>query len=86
MNKPQLLTTIKSGLDAMTDDEASHFEHLSNRIINTYTIKKTKAVVFLFDNDLDTIELITVNSDESDTDKLLKFISELQAVEKSYDS
>ena len=70
----------------MSDDEISHFEHLTSRLINAYRFKKNKAVVFLFNNELDTIELIPVNSDESDTNNLLQFIVDMQAVKKSYDS
>jgi hypothetical protein len=54
--------------------------------MEAYTSKSKKAVIFFFEGDMDEVEFIPINSDENETNKFLKFISEIKSVGKSYDS
>lgn len=86
MNKIKLLSAIELGINHMTQEETLHFAHVVSTLMEAYTSKSKKAVIFFFEGDMDEVEFIPINSDENETNKFLKFISEIQSVGKSYDS
>jgi hypothetical protein len=86
MNKATILKKIEIGINNLKQEEALHFSHVASTLVNTYTSKNQKAIVFFFDTELDEVELIPINADENETNKLLSFIVNLQGIDRPYDS
>lgn len=86
MNKATILKNIEIGINNLKQEEVQHFSHVASKLMNSYTSKTQQAIVFFFDTELDEVELIPINADENETNKLLSFIINLQRIDRPYDS